>query len=157
MTSEMVKASTEFLVQNKIPFDIVMDNVFTYSVGKQGSTVVFDYNNRVGISIRTNIEEDQAQNPIEMRIFDFDHIEAIKVRTDDQNKVVNILKSLGKTSPKLEKVIREFLDQQCFHNMSITGSTGDGVGNNWSGKVVTRPGLVSDYAVSNNDETEDKE
>lgn len=146
MVKTEVEAAVSFLEKNKIPYTVVMDNMQRYAVNS-GSTIVWVPDKTLGICIRTNVGQDQAAKRYELRTFCYDHIEAIEVHTSD---VKSIVKYIGAIATGKEAIAQNVMDQ--FEKAlipTITGSTGDGIGDKWNGLINSNKN-GGDFTVDGN-------
>lgn len=132
MVKTEVEAAVSFLEKNKIPYTVVMDNMQRYSVNT-GSTIVWVPDNSMGICIRTNVAQDQAANRYELRVFCYDHIEAIEVHTSDTKKIVKYIGAIATGKEAIANAVMEQFEKALIP--TITGSTGDGIGDRWNGLI----------------------
>lgn len=132
MVKAEVEAAVKYLEDNKIPYTVVIDNLQRYVVGN-GSYIIWAPEKTLGICVRINVAQDQAANKYELRTFCYDHIESIEIHTSDADKIIGYITSIAAAK---EEGIKNVMS--AFNNMlqpSITGSTGDEIGDTWNGKI----------------------
>lgn len=153
MTVEAIKATLDFLIPNKIPYDILMDNGHIYGDGSGDASVVWALDKEAFYCVRSNASRDQSAKPIEVNVVEIEHIVTIRAMVKSIADATSVLTNLGKG--KHIEAISNFLYKTDYANRtSITGSTGDGI--NWNGRVNTKAGhLISDWVPPQvNDEEE---
>ena len=146
MVKTEVEAAVSFLEKNKIPYTVVMDNMQRYAVNS-GSTIVWVPDQSLGICIRTNVGQDQAANRYELRTFCYDHIEAIEVHTSDTKKIVKYIGAIATGKEAIANTVMEQFEKALIP--TITGSTGDGIGDTWNGLINSNKN-GGDFSVDGN-------
>lgn len=132
MIKTEVEAAVKYLEENKIPYTVVIDNLQRYAVNN-GSYIIWVPDKSLGICIRTNVGQDQAANRYEIRTFCYDHIESIEVHTSKQEKIIGYVASISAAKEEAAKSIMAVYNE--MQKPSITGSTGDEIGDTWNGKI----------------------
>lgn len=132
MVKSEVETAVKFLEENKIPYTIVMDNMQRYSVNN-GSTIIWNPEDSLGVCVRSNVGQDQAAARYELRTFCYDHIEAIEVHTSDVKKIVAYVSAM--VPAKAEAITKVMGTYETGRIPTITGSTGDGIGDTWNGLI----------------------
>lgn len=139
MDSTQTKMAIKAFHDSKTPYTVMMDNGFLYTNGGTASMIIWNLEKGLGLCIRTNPGNDQADRPIETSFIDIEHISEIRGMHKDQSICGLALTSIGRTD--VADVLSQFLAQKEF-SPTITGSVGDGI--KWAAEVAGKQGLSSD-------------
>lgn len=147
MVKTEVQTAVKYLEDNKIPYTIVMDNMQRYAINN-GSTIIWNPDATLGVCIRINVGQDQAARKYELRTFCYDHIEAIEVHTSNIEQIKGYVTAMNSAKAT---VIKSVMDQfEKAQDVTITGSTGDGIGDTWNGKISPAKIAGSDFSADGN-------